>query len=106
MTPILEQPHTASHVHYMGVLVLAWPGGKMLRGMEDMLHAMQHDRSRGANIQQAFDAQHGFSVHLQQHAEPDAKGNPSASHRMAVFIALTGLLRQRSAASAANGSVP
>ena len=48
----------------MGAPVLAWPGGKMLRGMEDMLHAIQHDRPRGANVQQAFDAQYGFPMRV------------------------------------------
>ena len=49
----------------MGALVLAWPGGKMLRGMEDMLHAIQHDRPRCSNVQQAFDAQHSFPMRVQ-----------------------------------------
>ena len=48
----------------------------MLRGMQDMLHAIQHDRPRCANVQQAFDAQHGFPMRVQQHTQPDAKGNP------------------------------
>src|SRR5215813_1459977 len=60
----------------MGALVLPWPGGKMLRGMEDMLHAIQHNRPRCANVQQAFDTQHGFPMRVQQHTQPDAKGNP------------------------------
>ena len=60
----------------MGALVLIWPGSKMLQGMEDMLHAIQHDRPRCANVQQAFDAQHGFPMGVQQHTQPDAKGNP------------------------------
>jgi hypothetical protein len=49
----------------MGALILAWPGSKMLRGMEDMLHAIQHDRSCCPNVQQAFDAQHGFPMGVQ-----------------------------------------
>src|SRR5262244_3121938 len=60
----------------MGVLVLTWPTGKMLGAMEDMLHAIQHDRPRCANVQQAFDAQHGFPMRVQQHTQPDAKGDP------------------------------
>src|ERR671914_2912131 len=60
----------------MGALILAGSGGKMLRGMENVLDAVQHDRPRCPNVEQAFDAQYCFTVRVQQHTQPDAKGNP------------------------------
>ena len=60
----------------MRALVLAWPALEMLRGMNDMLHAIQDHRACGPHIQEPFDAQDILTMGMEQHAQPDAPGDP------------------------------
>lgn len=48
----------------------------MLRGVNNMLHTVEDDGSRLANVQHAFDPQDIFAMCIEQHTEPDAKRHP------------------------------
>lgn len=52
------------------------PVGQMLRRMDDMLYAVEHDWPLLAYVDDAFDAEHILAVFLQQEAHPDAEGQP------------------------------
>jgi len=49
----------------------------MTRGVPHMLYTIQPDRLSCANVELAFEVQHGCPMRVQQHTQPDAKGNPS-----------------------------
>src|SRR3972149_2847639 len=52
------------------------PRVEVLGRVDDVLDAVQEDRSRGTDVEQALDAQDVRSPALQEHRQPDAEGSP------------------------------
>ena len=57
-------------------MIGAWPVFQVLWSMHNVLHTIEHHRSCSTNVEQAFDAQDIFTPRMEQHAQPDAEGNP------------------------------
>src|SRR3989441_12491930 len=52
-------------------VVLVGPPVEVLRRMDDVLDAVQDERSRAADVQQPLDPEHVAATALKQHGQPD-----------------------------------